>query len=233
MKRKLLIFKSLGLLLFLSVVLVYIFYYKSPAIRFAHRIFPLVYHSDTISEYRKDNFTIYITEKDTHTEVKFLSQKGLDRVFFVSQDGYEIFSYDAQYEKSISGVWGGGCLRNSNGKELTEYRETKTRLHSEIFSPEACDAIYIYKTYKIGTRGGKRAVKLILMAILLWLIFLTKLDAGSVWDRNLRYTLPMINDYGKENKSAKTKEGERIVYISAGILAISCVGILLYDVLCF
>jgi len=223
----------LGLLLFLSIILIYIFYYKSPAIRFAHRIFPLVYHSNTIFEYQKDDFTICITEKNKHTEINFLSLGGVNRVFFVSQNGYEIFAYDAQHEKTLSGVWRGGCLRNSNGEELSEYRETTTRLHSEIFSAEACDAIYIYKTYKIGTRGGKRAVKLILMVILLWLIFLAKLDAGSVWDRNLRYTLPMINDYGKDKKSAKTKEGEQIVYMSAGILVISCVGILLYDILCF
>ena len=233
MNRKHWILNLFILLFFFGIILSYILYYKSPAIRFAHRIFPLVHYSKEIQEYQKDGFTIRIINKDFITEIQFFSLEGLNQTFFVSQNGYEVSAFDMQHEKILSGIWRGGRLCSSNGEVLAEYQKTERRLYSENFLPDASDAIYIYKSYSTGTRGGKRAPKLVFIAVLLWLIFLEKLDAGSVWEQNLRYTLPMLHDYGKKEKSVQTMEGERFVFISLGILIIACVGILLYDIICY
>lgn len=220
-------------LLFIVAILSYTLYYKSPAVRFAHRIFPLVYHSETISEYQKDSFAIRVENKNDITKVQFLSPEGLDQTFLVSQDGYEVSVFDTQSEQLLSGIWRGGRLCSGDGAELEEYRKMRMRLKLTSFSPEASDAVYIYKSYSTSTRGGKRAPVLLFLAVLLWLISIAKLDAGAVWERNLKYSLPMLNDYGKEDKSEKTKEGERIAVISVSILVIACVGILLYDIFCY
>lgn len=233
MKKKPWIRDFFIVLLLLAVILSYAVYYKSPAVRFAHRIFPLVYGSETISEYQKDSFTIRVENKDDITEVQFLSPEGVDQTFLVSQDGYEVSVFNTRREKLLSGIWRGEHLCSSEGKELEEYQRMRMRLKSTSFSPEPSDAVYVYKSYSTGTRGGKRAPMLLFMAVLLWLISIAKLDAGAVWERNLKYSLPMLNDYGKEEKSEKTKEGERIAVVSVCILVIVCIGILLYDIFCY
>ena len=211
----------------------YIFYYQLPAVRFAHRIIPLISRTETVSTYQKDTYGIRVTQRDENTEICFFSEDGLNQIFYVEQEGYTISAFDAHHKKIISGRWMGRLLRGDDGQAIPEYIKMKTRLKQDSFSPEASAAIYIYKTFSTATRGGKRAPKLIFIAVIVWLTFLMKLDAGSIGERNLKYTLPMLNDYGKKEKSVQTTKGEQIVSVSAGVFGAVCIGILLYDILCF
>lgn len=232
MEKKRSIFAAAILMAVFGTAAVYIGFYRLPAVRFAHRIFPLIYRSETVSEYRKDGYAIRVEDGLPQSTVQFLSPDGARQTFFVSQEGYEVTA--AQSEPLLSGIWQGGQLRGSDGKKLPEYQEMELHAASDTFVPSPAAAIYIYKTHAASMRGGKRAPLMLAMAIVLWLIFLAELDTRPGFGRKrFEYRNAMLNDYGKAEESPTTREVARIIGVSAGIFAVACVCILLYDILCY
>lgn len=121
MEKKRSIFAAAILVAVFGTAAVYIGFYRLPAVRFAHRIFPLIYRSETVSEYRKDGYAIRVEDGLPQSTVQFLSPDGARQTFFVSQEGYEVTA--AQSEPLLSGIWQDGQLRGSDGKNCRNIRK--------------------------------------------------------------------------------------------------------------
>lgn len=225
----------LGMAAIAVIVIGYVWFYFSPALRYAGRIFPQTAAYGEGCTYEKDGYEIRIQDSPFVARIDFShSAEEAAWAFYVTRQDYTVTAYGLDRKPLLSGLWRGGKLCDESHHELPAYADMKARSRAGHFQPEAADAIYVYKTCADATRGGKRAPMLLLMAVVCWLMFWTQLDARPAGERKrLWLTTALLDEYGKPERSPTAQGIDRMVMVSVALLAAVCIGILIFDVLCY
>lgn len=220
---------------------IYIYFYKSPAIRYNNDLYSISYSSDRMREYTTNERKILIIFNQNNTEIHFKATSQDDVKFTVYEQEAELKVRDSQQIERISGIWKNGNLYNYDGNINSTYQELKEKQQKHLFQnrysttnvQKAEDALYIYKAFPDGIRGGGRAPMLIFILFILSAYILNTIDSGAIWEPSMKYSKELLRNWGEKEKSMQAKKIEKkLLYFSIGFLIIAVV-ILIYDLVAY